>query len=110
MIYDIYYSSQALDDLTDIYTYIAFQLFEPQTAKKLCGDIIDAVSKLDTFPSRNALYENEPWKSKGLRKLHVKNYIVFYTVNDEKRIVNIIRIMYGGRDFDKQLTDNQNKI
>ena len=64
-----------------------------------------AVRTLDTFPLRNALFENEPWRSGGLRKLPVKNYLVFYTVDEEKKNIHIIRIIYGGWDIDKQLNE-----
>ena len=33
----------------------------------------------------------------------VDNYCVFYILNIEKAIVTIIRVMYGGRDVEKQL-------
>ncbi|MBQ7474418.1 MAG: type II toxin-antitoxin system RelE/ParE family toxin [Clostridia bacterium] len=76
------------------------------TAQKLYGDIVFAVRTLDTFPLRNALLENEPWRSRGLRKLPVKNYLVFYTVDEEKKNIHITRIMYGGMDIDKRLNEH----
>ncbi len=103
MKYDVFYSETARNDLTDIYEYIAFHLMEPLTARKTCAGIISEVRSLETFPERFALFDNEPWRSRGLRKLPVKNYLVFYTVNEEKKTVNVIRIMYGARDLDKHL-------
>ena len=55
---------------------------------------------------RHRLYEEEPWRSQGLRVLPVDNYIVFYLPDETSATVSIIRIMYGGRDIDKQLNDN----
>ena len=106
MSYDIFYTAKARDDLKDIYEYIAFNLQEPLTAGKMYNNIITAVHTLENFPMRNALYENEPWRSRGLRKLPVKNFIVFYTANKENNSVNVIRIMYGARDLEKHLNEN----
>ncbi len=106
MSYDIFYTAKAREDLEEIYEYIAFNLQEPMTAGKLYNNIITAVHTLENFPMRNALLENEPWRSRGLRKLPVKNFLVFYAVNEEKKNVNIIRIMYGARDLGKHLNEN----
>ena len=106
MSYDVFYTAKARDDLEEIYEYIAFNLQEPVTAGKMYQNIITAIHTLENFPMRNALYENEPWRSRGLRKLPVKNFLVFYTVNEEKSAVNVIRIMYGARDLEKHLNEN----
>lgn len=39
----------------------------------------------------------------------VDNYLVFYITDREAQTVNIIRVMYGGRDIDTQL-DKHTKI
>lgn len=103
MSYNIDLSVEARLDLIEIYQYVAFHLLEPATAKKLYEYIISEIHTLDTFPNRNSLIESEPLRSKGIRKLPVKNYVVLYTVDNVKMNVNIARIMYGGRDIVKQL-------
>lgn len=47
--------------------------------------------------------EREPWKSRGLRVFLVDNYLVFYIPDRERKMVTVIRVMYGGRDVDKEL-------
>ena len=103
MSYDLFYTAKARDDLEGIYKYIAFSLQEPMTAGKLYQSITAAVHSLEDLPMHNALHESEPWRSRGLRRMPVKNYLVFYTVNEGKGSVNIIRIMYGARDLEKHL-------
>jgi toxin ParE1/3/4 len=56
------------------------------------------------LPFRYRLYEKEPWRGKGLRVLPVDNYLVFYLPIEDQRTVAIIRIMYGRRDIEKQLS------
>ena len=69
--------------------------------------IMTAIRKLDTMPNRNRLYEEEPWHSRGLRFFPVGNYLVFYKTDDETEIVYVVRIMYGGRDVHKQLSQTE---
>lgn len=103
MSYMIQYSADARKDLRDIHEYIANELLVPDTAKAQVKRIMKAVRSLDEFPMRNTLYKDEPWHSQGLRFLPIDNYIIFYLPNEEKNIVNIVRIMYAGRDVGKQL-------
>jgi len=35
----------------------------------------------------------------GVRKLFVENYIVFYIVDEDKREVHILRILYNRREW-----------
>jgi toxin ParE1/3/4 len=103
MIYEIIYTEDALQDLEGIYQYISQTLLEPSIAEKQADRIMDAVDSLESMPLRFRLYEHEPWHSKGLRVLPVDNYLVFYLPDEVENIVAIIRIMYGGRDIEKQL-------
>ena len=57
------------------------------------------------MPMRYTRYEEEPWYSQGLRFLPVDNYLIFYLPDETTSVVNIIRIMYGGRDVKRQLSE-----
>ncbi len=61
-----------------------------------------AVRSLESMPERNPLYKEEPWNSQGVRFVPVRNYLVFYTVNEETDTVSVARIMYGARDISRQ--------
>ena len=103
MIFDVQISEQADRDLRGIYEYIAFELLAPENAAGQLDRLENAISKLDHMPDKFRRYDREPWKSRGLRVFPVDNYLVFYTPNEETRIVTVIRVMYGGRDIDKEL-------
>lgn len=102
-VWKVVYTEQAEKGLLGIYEYIAFSLLELKIAGKQIKRIIEAVVKLNEVPFRCRLYEEEPWHSKGLRVLPVDNYLVFYLPFEAQGTVAIIRIMYGGRDIEKQL-------
>lgn len=105
MIFNVVYSSEARQDLRDIYEYIAYELLEPDTAAGQTNRIMKAARSLEQMPMRHRLYEEEPWHSQGLRFLPVDNYLIFYLPDETNNIVNIIRIMYGGRDVKRQLSE-----
>ena len=96
--YSVVYSPEAMDDLKEIYAYIAFTLLVPETAQKQVNRIRKEVRSLDFMSFRYSLVDWEPWKSMGMHKVPVDNFVVYYTVNDDSRTVTVIRIFYGGRD------------
>ena len=51
------------------------------------------------------IYEREPWKSRNTRVVPVDNYAIFYIPDKTKKLVTVIRVMYSGRDVDKQLDE-----
>jgi toxin ParE1/3/4 len=105
MIYDAEITGQARLDMKIIYDYIANTLMEPVIAKNQYTRIEKAVYSLDQMPERFRQYEKEPWRSCNLRVMPVDNYIALYTVDNEKRVATVIRIMYGRRNTEKELDD-----
>jgi toxin ParE1/3/4 len=97
--YSVIYSQEAMDDLREIYLYIAFTLKVPDTAEKQVNRIRKEIRSLDFMPSRYSLVDWEPWKSIGMHKVPVDNFEVYYTVSDSDSVVTVIRIFYGGRDI-----------
>ncbi len=103
MTWTVVYSERARQDLRGVYGYIADTLLEPETAEKQTDRIMAAADALDHMPMRHRLYDREPWRSRGLRIMPVDNYVVLYLPNEADKTVTIIRIVYGGRDIDRQL-------
>ncbi len=108
MSWKIQYSNQARQDLQAIYAYIAFELIVPETAAKQVNRIIKAIRTLDNMPERFKVYEKEPWQSQNLRYFPIDKYLIFYLTNKETDTVNIVRIIYGGRDLNSQLNETEN--
>ena len=98
--YKVVYSPEALNDLKDIYAYIAQELLVPGTAKSQINRIRKEIRSLDFMPARYAFVDWEPWKSMGMHKLPVDNFVVFYMVDGDSMTVTVIRIVYGGRDIE----------
>jgi len=63
--------------------------------------IADEILTLDTFPERYKIMDSEPEKRMELRRMHVDNYSVFYTIRDERVIVT--DVLYTASDIEAQL-------
>lgn len=103
MKYKIEISEQADKDLRNIYEYIAFELQAPENASGPIDRLEKHILSLDSMPEKYRIYDKEPWKSRGLHILPVDNYVVLYIPDTDTKVVTILRIMYSGRDIDKQL-------
>ncbi|HBG21997.1 MAG: type II toxin-antitoxin system RelE/ParE family toxin [Syntrophaceticus sp.] len=103
MSWTVEYSTQAKQDLRNIFEYIAYNLLEPETAGRQVQRIMKEIRSLNDMPLRHRIYDEEPWQSQGLRFVPVNNYLVFYLPMEEKNSVSIVRIIYSGRDIRKQL-------
>ena len=103
--YQVIYSPAALDDLRNIFTYIAYELLAGQAAQNQTARIRREIRKLDLFPEKHEQVDWEPWASMGMRKMPVDNYVVYYTVDNETKTVTVVRIFYGGRDVEHIIQD-----
>ena len=103
MKYEVVYTKRALDDLRNIHRYIEIELLAPDAAWNVSDKIMTEIEKLDEMPERFALYEKSPWKERGLRKMNIGNFLIFYLPMKKQNQVFIVTIMYGKRDIDKVL-------
>lgn len=101
--YKIRITRQARTHLQDIRDYIATTFLEPETAKKMVQLLRLEIQSLSDMPQRIKVIDEEPWGSYGFRKKRVKNYYVYYWINEEKKQVQIIAVIYVKRDQIKQL-------
>ena len=96
-------SIKAKNDLKDIISYIKYELLEPSIAQKYAKIIKEEIKRLEYSPQKFAIINPEIIKYDNIRKLVIKNYIAFYRINENKKVVNIERILYGGMDWKNKL-------
>lgn len=97
--YTIQITGPAEKDLREIGRYISRELLKPETSKKVVSTIAKAINSLEEMPLRNALVADESLAYKGIRKIMVDNYIVFFNVSGENNTVTVVRILYGRRNW-----------
>lgn len=104
--YKVSYSGEALSDLREIYSYIAYELLVPKTAAAQIKRIREKIRSLDFMPACHELVEWEPWQSMNMLQLPIDNYIAYYLVDDKTKMVIITRIFYGVRDIKGIINSN----
>lgn len=97
-------TQQAEENLREIADYIRFTLQSPGTAAKMLDTLAEEIFSLDQFPYRAPLTEEEPWHSQGVHALTVKNFLVYFWVDEAAKKVQVMGIVYGCRDQRHQLS------
>ena len=103
MNYSIVLTETAQADLSAIFRYIAVDLQSVQNANSQLSRIEKAITSLDQMPERYRVYDRKNWRERNMRVMPVDNYLVFYVPTHDDLTVTVMRIMYGGRDIDRQL-------
>jgi addiction module RelE/StbE family toxin len=97
--YKIEISKPAEDDLREIMIYISRELLSPDTALEMLDTFDEEIKTLSTMPQRRPLVQDERLAKLGYRVLPIKNYLVFFTINKKKKLVDIERILYNRRNW-----------
>ena len=103
--YEVKVTRQALEQMRSIVHYISHDLVAPGAADHLLSDLKEAIMKLAFLPKSHSLIEEEPWRSECFRKIIVKNFFIYYWVDDKNSRVQIIAVIYSRRDQIKQLAE-----
>jgi addiction module RelE/StbE family toxin len=101
--YQLEYLPSAKQDMTDIAAYISHELFDPAAAEKLIAKMVESAELLTEFPYINAIHYSAKPLKKEYRKLIVKNYIMFYWIDEPIKKVIIARVIYACRNYIKLL-------
>lgn len=101
--YIVRMSIKAKKDIQSIVDYIRYELMELSIARKYEKLIKEEIQRLEYSPQKYAAISSDNVKINNTRKLVVKNYIVFYRINEEEKIVNIVRVLYGRTDWKNKL-------
>ena len=84
--------------MKELRDYIADVLLSPETALEYVRDVRGEIAGLANFPARRKLMDEEPWHSRGVRRLIAKNFFVYYRIDEAARRVIILNVIYARRD------------
>ncbi len=101
--YSLSYLPVASRDIAEAALYIAETLSAPKAAIDLLEALDVTISRLKELPYSCRVYQPAKPLDLEYRILNVKNYAVFYTVNEQAKTVQICRVIYAKRNLDKQL-------
>lgn len=91
--------ARAYRDLDGIYTYIAENLLEPDTALNMIAELERSIFSLEQLPERGAIRRVGAYANKDYRQLFVKNYAIIYRVLKQKQEVHIVTVRYTPSHF-----------
>ena len=103
--YEVRVTRLALEQMKEIEHYISNDLMALDAADNLLDKMKAEISKLSSFQKKHALIDEEQWRSEGVRKIVVKNFLIYYWVDDENNRVQVTAVIYSRRDQIRQLSN-----
>lgn len=101
--YKLEYLPVARKDMLEIVRYISMELKNPDAAERLAVELVNAAESVLTFPYATPVYQPLRPLKHEYRKIPVKNYLIFYWVEEEKKLVTVARVVYAGRNYGRLL-------
>ena len=101
--YKLEYLPAARKDMLEIVRYISKELQNPDAAERLAEKFIDAAEGVLKFPYATPAYHSIRPLGREYRKIPVQNYLMFYWINEEEKIVTIARVIYAKREHGRLL-------
>lgn len=95
--FNILVTQDAENDLKNIRDYIASNISK-KTSVRIINLIKSSIERLSLFPQFAPAAKYEPWNSLGVRRIVVKNFLVYYRVVLEENTVYILKVTYGKRN------------
>ena len=104
--YSLSITDVAEEDILNTVKYIADVLKAPMAVNSLLNEIERHEEILENSPNIYPFVPDEYLAEKGIKFTMVKNYVMFYTINENDKIVTVIRFLYGRRDWKNILKSN----
>lgn len=102
--YRVKITKEAEEDIIRIARYITQELFNRDAADKLVDEFYSTIASLQDMPKRHKVIEdNDKIIPKGIRRVGVENYDIYYSCDIEGRIVFIRRVLYQRREWQRLL-------
>jgi len=85
--FNLIFSEKVNSDIVSTLKYISEVLEAPRAAEDHYEGVIKTYEKLQENPFRRPLVHNKYLSSKGIRSINVKNYLLFYKINEDDNTV-----------------------
>lgn len=97
--YNVNVTPTAENDIIQALDYIENTLLNPIAADDLEAEISDSLSSLSIYPQRFKIPNDPVFKAIGIRFIIIKNYLAFYTIDEQLHQVNVFRFLFGKSDW-----------
>ena len=102
----VFISKPAEQDIANAVDYIDGILHKPQAADALLDAIEKAFSSLTFFPEKFPVIKDTVLASHDIRMLLIKNYMALYTIDKSTGKIQIVRFLYGKRNWQEILKND----
>lgn len=97
--YKIEFLPIAKKDIDNIIYYISYNLKNITASKKLRDLFISKLDDIVEFPYRNSVYQPIGTLKNEYRSYRMKNFLIFYLINEDEKLITIVRILYQKMDI-----------
>lgn len=97
--YEIEFTEECRKEIDEIYEYISEKLRSENSAKRLMKKMRNTVMDLSESPSLYMKIEKKDKLKRDFRRIVIDNFVVLYAVDEICRIVYIVHMYYGRRDY-----------
>lgn len=94
MSYIIHITRTAERDIMRAADYIEFNLKNPTAAEHLLDVATEQINSLADMPQKFRLVDDPVLASWEIRYVIVNNYLAFYTIDEEKQMVIVVRFLF----------------
>jgi plasmid stabilization system protein ParE len=105
--YQVKITDIAEEDILSTVKYISNELKAPIAANNLLDEIEKYEKILEKTPNMYSFVPDDYLRLKKVRFVGIKNYLMFYIIEEDKEIVNVIRFLYGRRDWKNILKETE---
>ena len=103
--YIVEISETAEKDLENIISYLRYTLAGDIIADKYKILFKQGLKDLENVAGSMPILDEKLTGHKNIRKIKIRNYIIFYVVNEELNKVFVVRIGHAFMDWEKYLKD-----
>lgn len=101
--YRIEFLPIAKKDIDDIIYYVSHKLKNITASKKLRDLFMSSLDYIVEFPYGCSVYKPIKNLKNEYRSYRVKNFLMFYTINEDKNLITIVRVLYKKMDINNIL-------
>lgn len=96
--YKVIITPQAQQHLKGIRDYILYELKSPIAAKNTLLLLKTEIESLEIMPNRFPKADEIIQNENGIHKMTVKNFLIYFTVDENESTVNVFAVIYARRD------------
>lgn len=96
--YQYQLTERALQDIRETVGYLRNDLQNEKAAGKWMDAVEKSIAQLCVFPESGSVVFEEYLPGRNVRRTVIGNFILYYQILQEQKIIRVLRIVYGRRN------------